>query len=759
MTNKFDEPAVAYYSDEAYDTSSSLISLQGFLHFFRKRWYLYLLSLAVCLGIAWLMVKRTPDIYTRSETVLIKDPTFGNGAASVDLSDVGVMPKYANLENEIAIFTSPDLLEDVVRMYRLNNFYSVSDGYKDVDIYGKEPAVVSCADAAAETASFSFTYKVDDKGIVTVTDCRQGDTRYDKKITARTGSVVQTPVGKVVFDMPEGISEYAGKTIHYSHIPVRAAAEGIAAGLQAECEQTKGTLIKLTYNSTSPERASAVLRGIVQAYNDQWVNDKKSIADATSAFINERLAIIEKELGSVDSNISSYKSRTMTPDLEQASQLHLTRSAELQGQQYDIANQIAVVNFIRGELNRESVEETLPSNMGTGNTGLEELIQQYNQAVIERNRLLHSTGVNNPQVVERGEALRTMKRNIQHSASTYVTALTTRLNGIRSQENLNNSQLASAPRQANYLLSAERQQKVKESLYLFLLQKREENELAQAFTAFNTQVVRQPAGPALPVSPKPLQAYIVAFVLGLVIPSVIYILRANLDTKVRSREEVESLGIPFIGEIPQQGRRRFRPAGKDDEPERRIVVRSDGADVINEAFRVVRANLDFLNESGRKDGGQVIMITSSNPGSGKTFVSINLAVALALKGKKVLLMDFDLRRASLSDTFGSPRKGITNYLIGNATEEDIVTYDAEGVAGLDLIGVGAVPPNPSELLYSDNLRTLIAGMRKKYDYIFFDCPPIELVADSRILNQYVDTTIFVIRAGLFDRIRRSGIII
>ncbi len=727
--------------------TDGIFSLQAFLGFLKRRWYLYVISIVVCLGVAWLILQRTPHQYSRATTVLIKDPTFGNGVSSVDLSAIGVMPKYANLDNEMAIFTSPDLMEDVVKNYNLNNLYYFNDGFKDVDIYKQEPAIVTCT-GGNKGENYGFTYNVGKDGSVTLKDFVVNGIEQEYIVKGHVGAPINTPAGKFVLDKPEWVSPYIGKDIIYRHTDVRGLAEDLAGSIKAENVAMTGTLIHMSMRNTSAQRAEDVLNGVIQAYNDQWVNDKQSIAEATSNFINDRLGVIEKELGSVDSNISGYKSRNLIPNVEASSQMQLERSNTLQQQYFELSNQISVLEFIRGELGKESIEETLPTNMGLDNAGIESQIGQYNQAVIERNRLLSSMGSNNPIVIEKGEALRTMKRNIQHSAATYGTSLHTRLAGVRNQENAANSQLASAPRQANYLLSVERQQKVKEALYLFLLQKREENELAQAFTSYNTQVVRLPNGPASPVMPNHATTYIIAFIIGLIIPTAGFMIRLRIDTKIHVREDVENLGIPFIGEIPQKSGRR----GKRyvDGRSREIVVRADSTNIINEAFRVVRTNLDFFLDSN-KNGANIIMLTSANPGSGKTFVSLNLGVALALKGNRVLIMDFDLRRASLSESIGTPSSGIAKYLIGNAQIDQIINTEVDGIKGLDVIGVGSLPPNPSELLYSKNLPTLIADLKAEYDFILFDCPPIELVADSRILNQYVDTTIFVVRSGLFDR--------
>lgn len=731
------------------ESSTSFFNVKDFLGFAIKNWYWFLISVIICLGVAYLKLASTPNIYTASTKILIKDPTFGNAASSVDLSPLGITPKYANLDNETAIFISPDLMEAVVKTYGLNNSYRLKETFKSVDLYKREPLTVTRVDGDAD-AFYGFTMIVNKNGSFTLYDFYNEDGKIEKNVKGKIGETLQTPVGKLVFDRPSWAGDYFGLPILYSHTSVRSAANVFSSKLTADTKALEGTLITIATNDESPARAKDVLNGIVQAYNDQWINDKKSIADATSNFIDERLNVIERELGSVDSDISSFKSRNLVPDISSVSQMQLQQSNSLQQQYYDLTNQVSVLEFIRGELAKESIEETLPTNMGLSNSGIEGQIAQYNQLVIERNRLLSSLGQANPIVAEKGEMLHTMKRNIQHSAATYLTSLQTRIRGVQSQESSTNSQLASAPKQANYLLSVERQQKVKESLYLFLLQKREENELSQAFTSYNTQVVRTPDGPGAPISPKRAITYLTAFLIGLAIPVAIFILRATMDTKIRSRKDIESLGIPFIGEIPQKGHRSIKQIVKNDSNTSEIVVKPNSTNILNEAFRVVRTNLDFFVEKESKES-HTIMITSANPGSGKTFISINLAVALALKGKRVLVIDFDLRRASLSRSFGTPIKGIANYLIGDAEIDEIIHPNERDIEGFDIIGVGKIPPNPSELLYHNRLKKLLQEVKNEYDFILFDCPPVEVVADARILNAYVDTTVFVLRAGLFDR--------
>lgn len=306
---------------------------------------------------------------------------------------------------------------------------------------------------------------------------------------------------------------------------------------------------------------------------------------------------------------------------------------------------------------------------------------------------------------------------------------------------------------------------MKESLYLFLLQRREENELSTAFTAFNTRMVTEPFGPSAPTSPNKRNILLIAFVVGIIIPTLIIYLKEVMNTKVRSRRDIEDLPIPFLGEVPlsdvpQHKHLNIKLPGKfrlDDHPSpaRKILVRPHTGDITNEAFRMIRTNIDFMGAMNHREGanrGRTMMVVSLNAGSGKTFTALNVAAIFAIKNKRTCLVDFDLRKGTVSQNVGSPRKGLVDYLVGKERNLDkLIVKNVEGIEGLDILPEGQVPPNPTELLYSPNLEQLIDELREKYDYIIFDCPPIEVVADARLLNPYVEMTIFVMRSGLFEK--------
>ena len=396
---------------------------------------------------------------------------------------------------------------------------------------------------------------------------------------------------------------------------------------------------------------------------------------------------------------------------------------------------------------KKSLTQALPASSGLENDNIREQIGEYNAVVMNRNRLLANSSEKNPLVQDLTASLRNMQTAILQSVDNQIKALNTQIANLRTQEAATVSQLASNPTQAKYLLSVERQQKVKEELYLYLLQKREENELSQAFTAYNTRVITAPRGSAFPTAPRKSNVLLTAFAVGLLLPAAGIFLCETMNTRVRGRKDVEHLHLPFVGEIPQSGKKTSQKKAADAPAT--LVVRSRSRNTVNEAFRVVRTNLEFM--MGAHTDSRVVMVTSINSGSGKTFISMNLAASFALKQQRVLVLDLDLRRASLSRYVQSPHTGISNYLNGQVSDWRSVLVPGTSEGTPDVIPVGTLPPNPSELLFSPRMEQLIATLRSHYDYIFIDCPPVEVVADASIIARWADLTLFIVRAGLLER--------
>ena len=346
----------------------------------------------------------------------------------------------------------------------------------------------------------------------------------------------------------------------------------------------------------------------------------------------------------------------------------------------------------------------------------------------------------NPLVVDLDQTLAAMRAAILNSIDNQMLSLNTKIANIQKQERQTNAQMAANPDQAKYLISVERQQKIKETLYLFLLQKREENELSQAFTAYNTRIVTPPMGGSTPTAPNKRNILLVAFAAGLMIPVVVLFLMENMNTIVRGRKDIEKLTLPFAGEIPQlKAKKRVK---KENEEETVLAVGRNKRNIINEAFRVLRTNIEFMSKN---DNTKMLLFTSYNQGSGKTFLSMNLAVSFAVKGYRVLAIDGDLRHATLSRYVNSPKIGLSNYLVRQVEDVRDIIVNFPEYDNFDVIPVGVNPPNPTELIGSDAFAQLMETVRNQYDYVIIDCPPIDIVADTQIIEKYVDRTLFVVR--------------
>ena len=507
----------------------------------------------------------------------------------------------------------------------------------------------------------------------------------------------------------------------------------------------KSSVINLTVTDQSTQRAQALLNTLIGVYNEYWIRDKNQIAVSTSNFINERLGVIESELGNVDSDISSYKSANLIPDVSAASSMYMSQNQQISQQIMDLKNQLKQTLYIKSYLGAASDnEKMLPMNSGVANVDIQSQITDYNNLVLQRNSLLAKSSDKNPLVVQLNEQMDQMRQAILASVDNSINALNMQISSLQGSQASTTSKIASNPTQAKYLLSVERQQKVKESLYLFLLQKREENELSQAFTAYNTRVVNKPASFG-PTAPNTRNILMMSFLLGLAIPfGVVYLMESN-NTKVRGRKDVEHLAVPFLGELPQHGHDKKKVADEANT----IVVEGGKRDIINEAFRVLRTNVEFMCNSS--EGNKVIAMTSFNPGSGKSFVSMNLGMAIALKGKTVLIVDGDMRHGSTSAYMGSPARGLADYLSGAVADVDPLIVKTPECENMQVLPIGSIPPNPTELLESPRFGELIGELKARFDYVIIDCPPIEVVADAQIIDKFADRTFFVIRAGLFER--------
>lgn len=715
------------------------------------KWYWFVISLAILLGAATIYLLKTPPVYTRSASLLIKEDGksgSGNEAAGV-LGDIDIFRTSTNINNEMLSMQSPAVMYEVVRRLHLDVNYTTDGRFYDPVIYGSDnPYEVSFFDLG-DAESASFTLRPDKDGQVKLTDFTRNGEEADGDAVTALNDTVQTPVGRLLVNARPG-STAAQQTVFVSRISMQDATADYSSRLSVALNDEKSTVVNLTLQDVCTQRAEDVLNTLISVYNENWVKDKNQIAVSTSMFINERLGVIERELGNVDEDISSYKSENLLPDVQAAASMYMAESSETNAKIQTLNTQLSMTRYVRSYLTgASSRNQLLPANSGIENSGIEKQIAEYNTLQLRRNDLVANSSETNPLVVDMDHSLHALRDAIIRTLDNYVTTLNTQLRALQQSARQTTARIAANPSQGKYLLSVERQQKVKESLYLFLLQKREENELSQAFTAYNTRVIMPPSGSMVPTAPAKKNILLIAFVVGLIVPVAIIFLRESMNTRIRGRKDLEALTLPFVGEIPQAATKKKGTSDKKSTENNPIVVHEGSRDIINEAFRVLRTNLEFMTD--KEQHSNVIVVTSFNPGSGKSFLAVNIAVSLAIKQKKVLVIDGDMRHGSTSAYIGSPQTGLSNYLSGHVNNlKDIIVTDARH-ANLQFLPVGTIPPNPTELLFSDRLKQLIDTVRSQYDYIFIDCPPIEMVADTQIIEQLADRTLFVVRTGLLER--------
>ena len=729
----------------------SPFNLQDILRQMAVRWYWFVFSLLVCLAAAGVYILSTPPTYTRTASLLIKaDGKAGGSADAGVLGNVDIFQTSTNVNNELVAMRSPALMLDVVKRLDLDIEYTADGNFYRRVLYGAGLPYRVEFGGLDDNETASLIVRPDEKGGVVLTGFTRNGEDKSGSVHASLGKTVHTPVGPLTVTANNG-ARAAGVMPVYVERTTPAAAVGACLsrlGVALQSEET--TIVDLTYTDVNTQRAEEVLNTLIAAYNENWVKDKNQIAVSTSMFINDRLSVIEQELGHVDENISSYKSANLLPDVQAASSLYMSQSSETNAQIMELNTQLSMARYIRNYMTASGNRgQLLPANTGLQGGNVEQQISEYNAMQLQRNNLVANSSESNPLVTDMDHSLSALHDAIISSIDNLIVSLNTQIASLERSEAQTTARIAANPGQAKHLLSVERQQKVKEQLYLFLLQKREENELSQAFTAYNTRLITPPTGSMIPTSPVKKNILLVAFAFGILTPIAVIFVRENLNTKVRGRKDLENLSLPFAGEVPLAYGKKDKK--KKEETSHTVIIRQNSRNIINEAFRVLRTNLEFMTGSKADGTAPVIIFTSFDPGSGKTFLAINLAASFALKGKKVLGIDCDLRHASLSRYVGSPRKGVSGYLANKDYDLNGLIVEVPDCPGLFVLPAGIIPPNPTELLAEPSFGELMKKVKGEYDYVFIDCPPVEIVADTQIIERVADRTLFVIRAGLLKR--------
>ena len=725
--------------------SSNVITIRDFWYQCLNKWIWFVVSVVLCLILAVGYLWITPKEYSRSASIMIKPENNRNSGSFTNklqnMGDMNLFGTVSDVQNEILCIQSNSIMLETVKRLHLDYTYSSNKYLTEKGIlYGdKLPVEIDAKDITPEQ-NFSMTLNIKNHKIsITDLETRIDDTEINdtEERVCTPDSSVKTPIGIIRIHSKQ--DNLADQTIYITRSGLHSSVNHLHQKLSFSLVNKQAAVINMSCKDYVPARAEDILNTIVTVYNESWVKDKNLLAISTSDFINERIKVIESELGTVDKDISSFKSSNNMADASIAATQDISQTINSETSIRQYTNELYMVRYIRNYM-LQNKDKLLPTGLGLTNVSLNSQIDDYNTQLLRRDNIVRYSSDASPLVTEINNEITALHAAVLSGLDNEKVRLEQLIQAEQRNQNKYAGHISKAPTLERDLRSIERQQEVKEELYLYLLQKREENELTQAFAAYNTRIVDTPYGGLTPVAPKTSSILMLAILLGLFLPLNIIYLKAVLNTVVRGRKDLENLATPFVGEIPLHSSKRASKSKEEG-----LAVKANSRTIINEAFRVVRSNLEFMLKDNQK---KVVMITSFNPGSGKTFISANLAASMAIKGKRVAMVDLDLRHASLSNYINKPKQGLSNYLAGVIDECPVLNYPEQ--ENLSIIPAGAIPPNPTELLYSDRLKALIDRLRADFDLVFLDCPPVEMLADTTIVSQYADKTLFVVRSGLLE---------
>ena len=737
----------SYIDNRLQENDESMLTLRDIFDILMYQWKWFVVSIILCLGLGYLYLKTKPNIYQRQAVMLVKDDSGSGGsrrsassAAGTDaLMQLNGVMMGTSVKNEVYILQSHQIMKEVVRELKLDVNYIYRHHLQTVRLYDVKPFTAQF-DSIETHRPFSFKVTINgSKAHITDLVTTTGKIEYDEYVP--WGKPVQTPIGVVAL-IPDKryFKKFDGEEVTLLRTTIEAASNSYGGPLKAQEIDKLSTLVAITYADHNVHRAEDILNAVLEAYKRSIIIDKNRIAESTAAFITERINIISKELNKVEGEMASFKQANRLVDVKGDVNQYLQQSSQARQRTIQLESQLSVVQYLIDDLRTNTGSNKLiPSLGGLTDAGIQAQIAKFNDAMLLRNRLVESAGDNNTQIQQRDQDLAQMRNTIIASTEAYLASLNLQLQRARQEEYGLSSNIAAVPQKEKELIDISRQQSIKETLYTYLLNKREETALQLAITEANIRIIETPFGPNSPISPKKKIIMLVALLIGIALPLAYFYIRGLLNMSVRGRKDIEDhTTIPILGEVPHR---------KDGIKDSEIVVAEQKTDAINEAFRMLRFSLGFIRKDAR-----VIMFTSTTPGEGKTFISRNFAVTLGMTGKKVILIDTDIRKRTQSKLAGNIHKeGLTSYLRGSVDDLDSIIVTAHDKHNVDMLPAGIIPPNPSELLMSDRLEKLIEELKNRYDYIVVDNVPAQVVADAGIVNRIADVTLYVIREGKIDR--------
>lgn len=724
--------------------SEEQINIQEILFRYLIHWPWFVVSVIVCVALAWGYLRLTTPVYNISATVLIKDEKKGGGAnMSSELEKMGLngfVSSSSNIENEIEVLKSRTLAREVVSSLGLFVTYMDEDKFPNKELYRTSPVLVSLTPQEADRLpqTMEIDMLLQPAGAMDV-QVKVGKKEYRKHLE-KLPAVFPTDEGTVAFFAnndtlsslrPESVTTERHITA-YINRPF-AVAKGYAGSLLITPTSKATSVVTVSLKNSNTQRGKDYIDKLLEMYNINANNDKNEVAQRTGEFIDERIDIISKELGSTERDLENFKRSAGITDLTSEAQIALTGNAEYEKKRVENQTQINLVMDLKKYL-QGSEYEVLPANVGLQDAGVAGAIDRYNEMVAERKRLLRTSTESNPAIVNLTTSIRAMRSNIQTTLDATLKGLEITKADLIREASRYSRRISDAPTQERQFVSIARQQEIKSGLYLMLLQKREENAIVLAAIANNAKIIDEAQADSTPISPKRMTIYLAALVFGIGIPVGVIYLIGLTKFKIEGRADVEKLtSLPVVGDIPLA-----------DEKMGAIAVFENQNNLMSETFRNVRTNLQFMLENGKN----VILVTSTISGEGKSFVSSNLAISLSLLGKKVVIVGLDIRKPGLNKVFNISQKehGITQFLTNPTKNLMDLVQPSDINKNLFILPGGSVPPNPTELLARDGLEKAIETLKANFDYVILDTAPVGMVTDTLLIGRTADLSVYVCRA-------------
>ncbi|WP_194531168.1 polysaccharide biosynthesis tyrosine autokinase [Zobellia roscoffensis] len=723
------------------------------LNTYTSHWKWFLICVIFALILAYLNIRYSTPKYAVQTQVQILDEK-GSGSELDLFKDLEVFGgAKTKVEDEIQIINSRSNWIEVVKELGLNTKVLIQGNIKESELYSTPPVKLNfiAPDSIINRAKLNFFLTISSSTTFGYTE------EEDKPVKIYAfGKNVSTPIGDIVITPNvANFESYKDKKLRVSVVPIEDAAQGYRGSVLISTSDEYSNILNIRLEDPIKEKAENMLNTLVDVYNRNAIEDKQIIADRTSNFIEERIANIAGRLSSVDQSAEDFKTEKGVTDIASETNVNLNVGVANQQELANARNQLNMAASMQQIVQQQGGYEVLPTNIGLSDPTIASTTDRYNQLVLERKRLLKSSNEKNPVIVNLDQQIAGLKSSMQSSLNSTVNNLGMTVNSLSGQQARFNSKIYSAPANEKALRDITRKQQTTESLYLYLLQKREESQIAVASTSPKSKIVDHAyAVSKMPVSPKKPIIYLASLILGLLVPfSVIYV-KDLMDNKVHNMHSLEKLvsEVPVLGELPS--------LTKNDE---KFVVKEDRS-VLAESLRIIRTNLDYLLKTKKSDNkGHVVYVTSSVPGEGKTFLSTNLSMILASTNKRVLLIGADIRNPKLYTFFTSgdvdkmskatrnKDAGLTEYLYDNTLDvKDIVNPMLVHRNTIDVIYSGRIPPNPAELLMSSRVGQLIDEVSKNYDYIIVDTAPLMVVTDTLLISDYADLLLYVTRAGVTE---------